>query len=105
MNIFPGNHFESLNSISTKHSILKRKKFDLDNQNTKNDNRLKAQIINKSIDFGNLERLCRKQGPFAFRREGKIREMANMTDLSNNKLELELLNTMEKANKHDKYIF
>jgi hypothetical protein len=31
--------------------------------------------------------------------------MANMTDLSNNKLELELLNTMEKANRHDKYIF
>ena len=55
--------------------------------------------------MGNLERLSRKQGPFAFRREGKIREMANMTDLSNNKLELELLNTMERANKHEKYIF
>lgn len=42
MNIFPGNNFESLNSITTKQSILKRKKFDLDNQNDKKDNKMKA---------------------------------------------------------------
>jgi hypothetical protein len=55
--------------------------------------------------LGNLERLSRKQGPFAFRREGKIREMANMTDLSNNRLELEILNTMKKANKQERYLY
>ena len=57
--------------------------------------------LNQSIDAANLERLCRRQGPFAFQREGKIRELANLTDLKGNTLEKELLNVFESASPRD----
>ena len=53
--------------------------------------------LNQSIDAANLEKLCRRQGPFAFQREGKIRELANLTDLKGNTLEKELLNVYKSA--------
>ena len=53
--------------------------------------------LNQSIDAANLERLCRRQGPFAFQREGKIRELANLTDLKGNTLEQEILDVYKSA--------
>jgi hypothetical protein len=50
--------------------------------------------MNKSIDVGHLERLCRPEGPFAFKREGKVRELANLTDLEENTLENEIMNAV-----------
>ena len=46
------------------------------------------------MDYAHLDRLSRKQGPFAFKREGKIRELAQMVDEHDNALEKELLKTM-----------
>lgn len=57
--------------------------------------------LNQSIDAANLERLCRRQGPFAFQREGKIRELTNLTDLKGNTLEKELLNVFQSASPKD----
>lgn len=58
--------------------------------------------VNKSVDFGHLRSLSKKKGPFAFQREGKLRELHNMTDLKDNKLENELLETMHRANSKGK---
>lgn len=54
--------------------------------------------MNQSIDLGHLDRLARPEGPYAFQREGKIRELHNLTDLEENTLENEILNAVTKAN-------
>lgn len=67
--------------------------------------RRRNERVNLSVDYAHLERLSRKQGPFAFKREGKIRELAQMVDEQDNSLEKELLNTMKEASKHQKRIY
>ena len=57
--------------------------------------------MNQSVDFAHLDTLCRKQGPYALQREGRIRELANLTDLKEGDIETEILNTLRKGNKKE----
>ena len=59
MNIFPGRNFDSLNSITTKRSnvIKKNEDNELKFKSIQNNSN---RIVNRSIDFGNLERLSKK---------------------------------------------
>lgn len=61
--------------------------------------------MNQSVDMANLEKLKKPQGPFAFQREGKIRELASLTDLEDPTLENEILNAINKANKKDQELY
>ena len=53
--------------------------------------------MHKSVDFDRLEKLSRREGPYAFHREGKIRELANLTDLRDVSLEKDHLRTLDEA--------
>ena len=50
--------------------------------------------VGKSIDVSHLNRLAKREGPYALHREGKIREIANLTNLDENYLENEILNSL-----------
>ena len=67
-------------------------------------NRMKNQRnrkLNQSVDFAHLDSLCRKQGPYALHREGRIRELANLTDLRDGDIEAEILSTIRKGKKKE----
>jgi hypothetical protein len=51
--------------------------------------------MHRSVDFEHLDRLSRREGPYALHREGKIRELANLTDLRDVRLEIDLLRTID----------
>ena len=55
------------------------------------------RAVNRSVDFDRLDKLSRKEGPYALRREGRIRELANLTDLKDVSLEKDLLRTLDNA--------
>ena len=70
------------------------------NQTTNSKNSF-GRKFNQSVDLANLDKMKKPQGPFAFQREGTIRELASLTDLENPTLENEILNAINKANKKD----
>ena len=57
--------------------------------------------LNQSVDLARLESLCRKQGPLALQREGRIRELHNLTDLKEGDIEGEILNTVKRGKKRE----
>ena len=56
----------------------------------------------RSVDYDRIDRLARKEGPYALHREGKIREVANLTDLRDASLEMDLLRTVQDASPKSK---
>lgn len=56
----------------------------------------------RSVDYDRIDRLARKEGPYALHREGKIREVANLTDLKDASLEIDLLRTIQAASPKSK---
>ena len=75
------------------------------NQTTNSKNSFGRSRMNQSVDLANLEKLKKPQGPFAFQREGKIRELASLTDLDNPILENEILSAINKANKKEQELY
>ena len=61
--------------------------------------------VTKSIDVSHLNRLAKREGPYVLHREGKIREIANLTNLDENYLENEILNSLSKANRREKTLY
>jgi len=53
--------------------------------------------VHRSVDFDRLDKLSRRDGPFAFHREGKLRELNNLTDLRDVSLEKDLLRTLDQV--------
>jgi hypothetical protein len=51
------------------------------------------RAVYRSVDYDRIDKLSRKEGPYTFHREGKIREIANLTDLRDASLEIDLLRT------------
>ena len=61
--------------------------------------------MTKSIDLSHLNRLAKREGPYVLHREGKIREIANLTNLDENFLENEILNSLSKANRKESTLY
>lgn len=61
--------------------------------------------VTKSIDMSHLNRLAKREGPYVLHREGKIREIANLTNLDENYLENEILNSLSKANRKESTLY
>ena len=49
-------------------------------------------MVHKSVDFHHIQKLSNKEGPLALHRNGKIRELFNMSSLVDTSLETEMLN-------------
>ena len=57
--------------------------------------------LNKSVDFAYIDKLARKHGPLALKREGRIRELANLTDIENSIIENEMITLKETGNSRE----
>lgn len=88
----------------SKASQQQLKKFRLSSSkiSTKKTTKKDRSAVNQSIDLGVLSSLHKKTGVLALKREGKIREIFNMTDLQDNRLENELIETMKQASTQEK---
>jgi len=56
---------------------------------------IRNRKLNKSVDLAHIDKLARKQGPLALKREGRIRELANVTDIENAIIENEMVSLKE----------
>lgn len=93
----------SVNFLSkiTKHKLQQADPSSLTATNKKS-KRIGREAVNQSVDLGHLSALSKRQGLHTLQREGKIREVFNMTSLKDNKLENELLETMKHASVQEK---